>query len=180
MLFDRRAERALSLQDQRHRFTFSGLFQIPFMEIDLAPIVSLGSSKPFNVGAGFDRNLNDIENDRPNFIKAIGRPEWRRPESATADDIKSALELAPIGSSGNLPRNFGKGPGTRAINLRASRTFMVRDRIRVRPSVDVFNVFNNTIFSFGSEFIDRDDSDFLIPRRTQRPRTVMLGLKVSF
>ena len=95
-------------------------------------------------------------------------------------DIKSALELAPIGSSGNLPRNFGKGPGTRAINLRASRTFMVRDRIRVRPSVDVFNVFNNTIFSFGSEFIDRDDSDFLIPRRTQRPRTVMLGLKVSF
>jgi hypothetical protein len=56
----------------------------------------------------------------------------------------------------------------------------VRDRIRVRPAVDVFNVFNNTIFSFGSEFVDRDDSDFLLPRRTQRPRTVVLSLKVSF
>jgi hypothetical protein len=180
VLFDRRAERALSLQDQRHRFTFSGLFQVPFIEMDLAPIVSFGSSRPFNIGAGFDRNLNDIENDRPNFIKAIGRPEWRRVGSVTADDVKSALELTPIGSSGNLPRNYGVGPGSRTINLRASRTFVVRDHIRLRFSVDVFNLFNNTIFSFGSEFIDRDDADFLLPRRTQRPRTVLLGLKVSF
>ena len=179
-LFDRRAERALSLQDQRHRFVFSGLFHLPYLEMDVAPMVSFGSSKPFNIGAGFDRNLNDIENDRPNFIKAIGRPEWRRLGSGAADDVRSALELAPIGSSGNLPRNYGIGPGTRAINLRASRTFVVRDHIRLRPTVDVFNLFNNTTFSFGSEFIDRDDSDFLLPRRTQQPRTVLLGLKMSF
>lgn len=179
-LFDRRAERALSLQDQRHRFTFSGLFQLPYAKLDLAPVISFGSSRSFNIGAGFDRNLNDIENDRPNFIIGIGRPEWRRPGSAPADDIKSALALAPIGSSGNLPRNYGLGPGTRTINLRASRTFALRDRFRLRPSVDVFNVFNNTIFSFGSEFINRDDSNFLVPRRTQRPRTVFVSLKVLF
>ena len=179
-LFDRRAERAVSLQDQRHRFTLSGLFQVPYVELDLSPIISFGSSKPFNIGAGFDRNLNDIENDRPNFIKEIGRPEWRRPGSATPNDVKSALALAPIGSTGNLPRNYGAGPGTRTISLRASRTFAVRDRIRIRPAVDVFNVFNNTIFSFGSEFVDRDDADFLVPRRTQRPRTVVLSLRVSF
>jgi hypothetical protein len=179
-LLDRRAERALSLQDQRHRFSFSGLFQVPYAEIDLAPIVSIGSSKPFNIGAGFDRNLNDIENDRPNVIRAIGRPDWRRPGSAPATDVQSALLLAPIGSTGNLPRNYGIGPGTRSINVRASRTFVIGDSIRIRPAVDVFNVFNNTIFSFGSEFIDRDDSDFLLPRRTQRPRTVVLSVKVSF
>ena len=179
-LFDRRAERALSLQDQRHRFTLSGLFRVPYVELDLAPIVSFGSSKPFNIGAGFDRNLNDIENDRPSLITEIGRPVWRRPGSAPADDVKSALELAPIGSTGSLPRNYGVGPGTRTISLRASRTIVVREHIRVRPSIDVFNVFNNTIFSFGSEFVDRDDSDFLLPRRTQRPRTVVLSLRVSF
>lgn len=179
-LFDRRAERALSLQDQRHRFTFSGTFQVPRIELDLAPIISFGSSKPFNIGAGFDRNLNDIQNDRPNFLVGIGRPKWRRPGSAPADDVKSALALAPIGTTGNLPRNYGIGPGTRSINLRASRTFGAGDRIRVRPSIDVFNLFNNTVFNFGAEFVDRDDSDFLLPRRTQRPRTVLLGLRVSF
>jgi hypothetical protein len=178
-LFDRRAERALSLQDQRHRFTVSGMFRIPRVRLDLAPIISFGSSRPFNIGAGFDRNLNDIENDRPNFLSNIGRPEWRRPDSAPADEIKSQLRLAPIGSNGNLPRNYGRGPGTRAINLRASRMFTMRERIRIRPSIDAFNLFNHSTFSFGSEFIDRDDADFLTPRRTQRPRTVQLSLKVS-
>jgi hypothetical protein len=46
--------------------------------------------------------------------------------------------------------------------------------------VDVFNAFNNTVFSFGSEFIDRDDGDFLVPRRTQSPRSLLLSVKVSF
>jgi len=180
VLADRRAERALSLQDQRHRFTFSGLFRVPYVDVDLAPIVSFGSSRPFNIGAGFDRNLNDIENDRPNFITEIGRPEWRRPGSPLATDVQDALVFAPIGSSGNLPRDFGIGPGTRTIDVRASRTFLILDRVRVRPSVDIFNVFNNTTFSFGSEFIDRSDADFLTPRRTQRPRTVLLSVKLLF
>ncbi|MEW6212289.1 MAG: hypothetical protein AB1631_28430 [Acidobacteriota bacterium] len=176
----RRAERALSLQDQRHRFTLSGSFREPFLEIDFAPIISIGSSKPFNIGAGFDRNLNDIENDRPDFIHPIGRPVWRRPGSAEAADVRDALRLAPIGSSGNLPRNYGRGPGTMNVSLRAARTFTIREHIRIRPAIDAFNVFNQTVFSFGAEFIDRDDADFLTPRRAQRPRSIQLSLKVSF
>lgn len=178
-LFDRRAERALSLQDQRHRISFSGQFQVPRLKLDIAPVVSLGSSRPFNIGAGFDRNLNDIQNDRPNFLGSIKRPEWRSPRSAS-DDIKSSLALAPIGSSGNLPRNYGRGPGTRTINARASRTFSLGERIKIRPAVDIFNLFNEAIFSFGSEFINRDDADFLIPRRTQRPRIIHLNLRIGF
>ena len=178
-LFDRRAERALSLQDQRHRFTFSGLFQLPFIKLDFAPIVSFGSSRPFNIGTGFDRNLNDVENDRPNFLTNIGRPQWREPGSGLATDVKSQLALAPIGSSGNLPRNYGRGPGTRTVNIRASRSFNIGDRTKIRPSIDVFNLFNNTTFSFGSEFVNRDDSDFLLPRRSGRPRSVQLSIKLS-
>ena len=179
-LFDRRAERALSLQDQRHRFTFSGLFQIPRLKIELASIISFGSSRPFNIGAGFDRNLNDIQNDRPDLVGALDRPVWRRPGSIQAAGVKDSLLLAPIGSSGSLLRNFGRGPGTRTINLRASRTFRASEHLTIRPAIDVFNLFNNTVFSFGSEFIDRDDADFLVPRRTQRPRTIQLSLKVNF
>src|SRR5262249_40243320 len=122
-LFNRRAERALSLQDQRHRFTVSGVARVPLIEVELAPIISIGSSKPFNIGSGFDRNLNDIENDRPNSNEQRGRPQWRRPGSSPQSDVKSALSLAPIGSNGNLPRNYGLGPGTRTINLRIARCF---------------------------------------------------------
>jgi hypothetical protein len=178
-LFDRRAERALSLQDQRHRIGFSGQFQVPVIKLDIAPIVSFGSSRPFNIGTGFDRNLNDIQNDRPNFLGSIGRPEWRRPNSVN-DDIKSSFALAPIGSSGNLPRNYGRGPGTSRIDVRASQTIALGERIKIRPAIDVFNLFNSAVFSFGSEFINRDDDDFLVPRRTQRPRIIQLSLKVAF
>jgi hypothetical protein len=94
--------------------------------------------------------------------------------------MKNSLALAPIGSSGNLPRNYGRGPGTRVVNVRASRGFTLGERVKVRPAFDVFNLFNNAVFSFGSEFIDRDDADFLIPRRTQRPRIIQLSLRVSF
>jgi hypothetical protein len=179
-LGDRRAERSLSLQDQRHRFSFAGVFQEPVTKVEFSPIVAIGSSRPFNIGAGFDRNLNDIENDRPNFIVTLERPVWRRPGSRRGIDVKQALALAPIGSSGNLPRNYGRGPGTKTINLRASRRFSFGERLQIRPAVDIFNVFNNSTFSFGAEFINREDADFLTPRRTARPREVQLSVRVAW
>ncbi len=178
-LLDRRAERGLSLQDQRHRIGFSSHFRVPYILFDLAAIISAGSSRPFNIGSGVDRNLNDIENDRPALKAEVGRPRWRRPGDQPSA-IKSMLELAPIGSNGNLPRNFGIGPGSQSISLRVSRTIMLGDRIKARPAVDLYNPFNSTFFSFGAEFINRDDADFLLARRTGRPRTVELSLRLSF
>ncbi|HET9531596.1 MAG TPA: TonB-dependent receptor [Blastocatellia bacterium] len=179
-LADRQSERALSLQDQRHRLTLSGSFKLPVLRFELSPVLSFGSSRPFNIGSGFDRNLNDIENDRPDYTRPLERPRWRRPGDALDVRIRDSLKLAPIGSTGWLPRNYGRGPGTRTINLRASRQFNVSERVRLRVAVDAFNLFNNTIFSFGSEFINRDDDDFLVPRRTQRPRTLLLSAKIGF
>jgi hypothetical protein len=179
-LASRRGERALSLQDQRHRFAVSGSFLVPLFDIRLSPVVSFGSSRPFNLGAGFDRNLNDIENDRPDFIGAFERPLWRRPGTSPDSRIRDSLTLAPIGSTGALPRNYGRGPGTRTINLRASKTISLTERLKVRAAFDAFNLFNNTTFAYGSEFINRDDADFLIPRRTQRQRTLLLSAKLSF
>src|SRR5262249_3841660 len=134
-LADRRTERSLSLQDQRHRFVLSGIFQIPVINADFAPILSVGSSKPFNIGSGFDRNLDDISTDRPNFIQDLARPVWRKPGNGGATDVQSALALAPIGSNGNLPRNYGKGPGTFAFDLRTSRAFTLGEQMKLRAAV---------------------------------------------
>jgi len=79
-----------------------------------------------------------------------------------------------IGQSGNLPRNAGRGPGQFLLDLNVTRQIR-----RARLSVEFDNVLNKTVFSFGSEFINFDDS-FLVPQRTMRPRQVRLGLKFDF
>ncbi len=76
-LYDMRRERALSANDQRHRFVFSGTFDLPFGDeeeetrsnptgmisklvghIEAAPIVQIGSSQPIDPLVAFDANHN--------------------------------------------------------------------------------------------------------------------------
>lgn len=156
---DFRAERARSLLDRRHRFVFSGTFDLWVLQ--LSPIWRVASGAPFNISiGGVDRNLDDVSNDRPNY-----------------DGDLSRLSVPPMGRVGNLPRNAGRGPGLFVFDLNVTREFRVTDRLVLRPSVEFDNVLNKTVFSFGSEFID---SDFLVPKRTMRPRQIRLGLRMEF
>ena len=146
---DFHAERARSLLDRRHRFVFSGTFDLRVLQ--LSPILRLASGAPFNISlGGMDRNLDDVSNDRPN----------------------RGFSIPPIGQVGSLPRNAGRGPGLFVFDLNVTREIRV-GRMVVRPSVEFDNVLNKTVFSFGSEFIGPSD----VPRRTMRPRQIRLGIK---
>ena len=156
---DFRAERARSLLDRRHRFVFSGTFDLWVFQ--LSPIWRVASGAPFNISiGGVDRNLDDVSNDRPNY----------------AGDLRS-LSVPPIGQVGNLPRNAGHGPGLFVFDLNVSREFRIKP-VKLRLNVEFDNVLNKTVFSFGSEFIN--SSDFLEARRTMRPRQIRLGLRMEF
>jgi hypothetical protein len=149
---DFRAERARSLLDRRHRFVFSGTFG--FGGFQLSPIWRVASGAPFNITiGGVDRNLDDVSNDRPNH----------------------SFSLPPIGQSGNLPRNAGRGPGLFMLDLNVSKDIQITKRVHLRPSVEFDNVLNKTVFSFGSEFIDASQ----MPKRTMRPREIRIGIKIS-
>jgi hypothetical protein len=92
------------------------------------------------------------------------------------------FSLPPIGQSGNLPRNAGRGPGLFAFDLNVTREFDLK-RSRLSASVEFDNLLNKTVFSFGSEFINFTSSandSFLLATRTRRPRQVRVGLKVEF
>ncbi len=145
---DFRAERARSLLDRRHRFVFSGTFTVGGFH--LSPLYRVASGAPFNISlGGMDRNLDDVANDRPNV----------------------SLTVPPIGQSGNMPRNAGRGPGQFVFDLNVVK------RIRsLQLSVEFDNVLNKTVFSFGSEFVNFDES--LAPKRTMRPREIRL--KIDF
>jgi hypothetical protein len=178
---DFRSERARSLLDRRHRFVFSGTFNLPG-SIQLSPIWRVSSGAPFNISlGGTDRNLDDVSNDRPNYSGDLSLLRWRRLEEPLDPSVIESFSVPQIGQVGNLPRNAGRGPGLFAFDLNVTREIHLSERVRIRPSVEFDNVLNKTVFSFGSEFIDFSTTDsFLVATRTMRPRQIRVGLRVDF
>ena len=179
-------EYSLSLLDARHRIAISGYYQIPKMigGMTLAGTLNFASSRPFSIGAnGNDRNLDDVDNDRPNFNGNLDAIGWRKLESPLSQSLAEAFSLPTIGTVGNLTRNAGRGPASYTLNLRASRRFNLSESRRLEFQIEAFNPFNSTIFSFGAEFVDFTPSslsNFLVPVRTVKPRTMRVGLKLEF
>jgi len=168
---DFRAERARSLLDRRHRFTFSGTFKIPRL-LQLSPIVRVASAAPFNISlGGIDRNLDDVSNDRPNYSGDLRSLRWRAPGETIDAGTIQLFSVPQIGQVGNLPRNAGRGPGLFVFDLNVTREIGP-----LRLSVEFDNVLNKTVFSFGSEFINSNP----VAPRTMRPRQVRIGLRMDF
>ena len=182
---DFRAERARSLLDRRHRLVCSGTFSLPkfFGRLELAPIWRVASGAPFNISSGgVDRNLDDVSNDRPNYSGDLRLLRWRKPGEPLDPAILRGFSLPPLGQSGNLPRNAGRGPGLFVFDLNVTREFRIK-RVKLRASVEFDNVLNKTTFSFGSEFINFSsgaNDSFLLATRTGRPRQLRAGLRAEF
>ena len=153
-----------------------------------SPIFRFGTSAPFNVGIGADRNLNDVSTDRLNFSGDLSDIRWREPGTPFPTDLATRFTLQPIGSAGgNLPRNAGRGPNLYIFDLSVSREWKFTERYRLRPAVEFGNILNAAVFSFGSEFVDffsnptaLQQSTFLVPSRTYRQRDIKLGIRFEF
>ncbi len=180
---DFRAERARSLLDRRHRFVLSGTFALPRYVggLQLSPIWRVASGAPFNISlGGVDRNLDDVSNDRPNFSGDTRLLRWRKPGEPINPSLLDSFTIPTIGQHGNLPRNAGIGPGLFVFDLNLTREFNLADRLRLRPTIEFDNILNKTVFSFGSEFINFDDS---IPSSRNEPCAhvkSVIGVKVQF
>jgi hypothetical protein len=183
---DFRSEFSRALQDRRHRFVFSGAMETPnwLGKLRFSPIVRVATGAPFNLsGGGFDRNLDDVNNDRPNFNGDFSLIRTRNAGEPFPQEVFDALTRPTIGArGGNLPRNAGLGPGLFLFDLSVSREFKFTERIKLRPNVEFNNVLNATVFSFGTAFINATDpqTTFLVPNRTYRPREIRLGLRLDF
>ncbi|MDQ3652404.1 MAG: hypothetical protein M3458_19450 [Acidobacteriota bacterium] len=194
---DFRAERAPSLLDRRHRFVFSGTFDAPRVlgRVRVSPILRVASGAPFNISAGgVDRNLDDVNNDRPIFNGDVKWLRARRPGEPIDTRLVEAFALPSIGQTGNLPRNAGRGFGLVLFDLSVTREFRIGEGKRLRPTIEIDNVLNQTVFTFGAEFVNFNAlrptataaqrqaflDSFLVPTRTLRPRAIRLGLRFDF
>ena len=125
-------ERALSANDQRQRFVFSGTFDLPFGDedepggrrekpslatdifgnIELAPILTVGSGRPVNPLLGFDGNRNDA----------------------------FPLSSRPLG----FARNSLRTPGRAQFDLRILKFFLIGEHGKLDLVAESFNALNHT------------------------------------
>jgi len=124
--------------DQRHRFTFSGLFELPY-GIKLAPLVTMASGVPMDI----------LVPDGSQRIPQLQRNAGNRL-------FKSASELNSFITNINAAGGFAGQPlplvtdGARfsdtfnSFDFRVSKTFKIGESMVIEPIAEVFNVFNVT------------------------------------
>ena len=113
-----RSDWALSRQDQRHRFAFSGLFELPvgrepFEDLTLAPIFTAGSGRPVNT-------LDSTDAHRTGAYPITARPA-------------------------GIARNTETSPRNISLDLRVMKTIRFEhNRSWLQFGVESFNLLNHT------------------------------------
>jgi carboxypeptidase family protein len=170
---DLRREYGPTPNDQRHRFTFSGVFQLPG-ELRLAPILTLASSVPIDIllpdgssrvcelqrNAGARQFKTGAElNAALTQINAAGGSLCPNPDPNTG--FKPRVLLPLVRDDLKFGDNFS------SLDLRVSRVFRIGERWTIEPLAEVFNLFNvtnvlgvsNVNYSGFSNVLVRDSND---------------------
>jgi hypothetical protein len=147
--------------DQRHRFTFSGIFELP-AKLRLAPIWTIASGVPMDI------LLPDASTRIPVLQRNAGGRLFHN-----ATELNSFIEQINAGGGINgepLPfvsPNAKFNDSFSSFDLRLSRVFGFGERVRIEPAVEVFNLFNvtnvlgvsNVNYSGFSNVLLRDSND---------------------
>jgi hypothetical protein len=156
-------ERSNSVNDQRHRWVTSAVFQSPrgkggdgfakrFLGgFTVAPIIELASGRPYNVITGTDTRLDlGASQARPSVGGPTSSPfipgvTFGLAATCLANDGSTFAipgVSPPAGCDGNLGRNAFTTPGFFQVDLRVSKAIPIGERFHLDLIADGFNLFN--------------------------------------
>jgi len=182
---NRRAEWASCASDRRQLFNFSAVSESPrFSDTwmqrlagnwQFSPIFTAVTGSVLNITDGTDVSLTGVGLDRPNVV---GNPVLANPTIGAWFNTAAFVKQA-AGTLGNTGRNALRGPGSWNLDMALSRSFPVREKIKLDIRWELFNVlnharFNNPGTSLGS------GTTFGIITTAQDPRIMQVAGKIIF
>ena len=123
--------------DQRHRFTFAGVVDVPY-GVRISPILTVASGVPSDIllPDGATRLPNLQRNAGGRIFKNAAQLNQFIGQLNAARPANNQLPLAP--GNARFTDNFS------SLDIRLSKTFTIKERFRLEPLVEIFNVFNTT------------------------------------
>jgi hypothetical protein len=147
--------------DQRHRFTFAGVFDLP-RGVRLAPLLTLASGVPMDI----------LLPDGSSRIPGLQRNAGGRLFNTGAELNAFITQLNAAGGVGGQPLPLVRDDARfndsfSSFDLRVSKNFRLGERAALEPIVEVFNLFNvtnvlgvsNVNYSGFSNVLVRDSND---------------------
>lgn len=189
-------DRGPSEYDYRHVANISWVWQSPKLsgvngfirtlarDWQLSGILSATSGPPVTVYSGLNRSQTGISADRAVYIS--GQSPYT---SSRCDGVDgpcrswlnpAAFQQPVLGSVGNVGKGALRGPGSWGLDAGGSRTFTMKERLKMQIRADFFNVLNHPTFGVGGVTLSAPNN-FGITRNAQnQPRTLQLAAKVIF
>jgi hypothetical protein len=124
--------------DQRHRFTFSGVMDLP-AGFHLAPIFTLASGVPMDILVpGGGQRIPQLQRNAGGRLFHTGAELNTFIKQINAAGGFGGQPLPLVSDSARFSDNFN------SLDLRLSKVFKIGERVRIEPLVEVFNLFNVT------------------------------------
>ena len=171
-------ERSNSVNDQRHRWVTSAVFQSGVAKsgdgffkqlisnFTLSPIVEFSSGRPFNVITGKDTRLDlGASQARPSVVSGTGTTSAFIPgvtfgvadiclTNSGAHFTVPGFTSAGAGCNGSLSRNAFTSPNFFQWDMRLSRRIPLGERLSLNLIADSFNLFNRTNIAAVNQLCD--------------------------
>jgi Carboxypeptidase regulatory-like domain len=160
----------------------------------IAPSIRAASGLPANITEGSDISLTGENQDRPNLVPGV--PLYVNKFGTTGTTFfyqvfnPAAFTKPAPGTFGNVPRDFLRNPGQWTVDLALSKSFPIRESLKMEARAEAFNAFNHwnpvvpTANRSSSTFgqVTSAPSPSFVPQAASwnDPRVLQLALKVSF
>lgn len=192
-LYDRRAERARSGNDIRHRLAASTVYELPFGRgrqwlnkgmgaaliggWNLGAIITLQSGPPVGlVTQANNTNAFNPGSQRVNVLRDPALPAGERSVDRWFDT--TAVAQPPQFTFGNSSRALLESPGLATVNLSILKNFSITERWNVQFRAEAFNAFNRVNLEDPGRALGA--ANFGVISAAGSPRNLQLGLKLSF
>lgn len=134
--------------DERHRWVFSGIWQLPF-GIQLSPIVQWASPRPYNITQGVSWLGVGGSNGAARAVLLKNAPtNLTATANLTAAQLRAGIA---DGSMYQIGYDAGRGQRFFQADLRISKSFMIAERHRLEFIGQFFNLTNRA--NFGGNYV---------------------------